>query len=112
MKHWLKWLRLCSKDSNSPARIPRGTLGALTGQDARALGAIAECWELYSNSDADGQAAALGAVRALLPAVQPQCRFLAKELIAMALDWPDRDRLWPFVNVIPWRGELCPVDDK
>jgi hypothetical protein len=63
-----------------------------------ALGAISACWELYSNSDEAGQLAALAAVRALLPALQPQCRPFARELIAFSLDWSDRERLWPQVE--------------
>jgi hypothetical protein len=94
---WDKWLRACIRDPSSPARLP-GSLGMLTGQDARALGAISACWELYSNSDEPGQRAALAAVRALLPALQPQCRPFARELIAFSLDWSDRERLWPQVE--------------
>jgi hypothetical protein len=80
---------------------PRGWLAAngvdlapLTGQDARALDAIAGCWELYAAADEQGAAAALLAVRDLLLAMQPQCRNLTKKLIARALDWGDVDRLW------------------
>jgi len=94
---WQKWLRVCSKDPGSPIRLP-GSLAMLTGQDIRALGAISACWELYAGSDPVGQAGALAAVRHLLPAVQPQCRPFARELIACSLDWDDRDRLWALVN--------------
>jgi len=95
---WDQWLRACSKDPKSPACVPKGALGMLTGQDARALGAISRCWDLYACSDEAGMRAALDAVRALLPALQPQCRFFARELIARSLDWSDRERLWPFVS--------------
>ena len=90
------WLRACSKEPGSPIRLP-GPLAMLTGQDSRALGAIAYCWHLYASSDEDGAAGALAAVRALLPALQPQCRPFARELIAQALDWHDRERIWPLV---------------
>jgi len=72
-------------------------VGPLTGQDRRALQAIAWCWELYSVGDETGQMAALQAVRSLLAGMQEQCWPLAKELIAFAMDWGDRDRLWPQV---------------
>lgn len=94
---WLSWLRACSRDKGSPIRLP-GPLGMLTGQDSRALAAVAHCWHLYSSSDEDGARGALEAVRALVPALQPQCRPFARELIAQALDWQDRDRLWPLVQ--------------
>lgn len=94
---WSQWLRACSRDPSSPARLPVRPLAMLTGQDTRALAAVAAAWQLYANSDDDGQAAALVAVRALLLGMQPKCRPLARELIAFALDWPDRDRLWPRV---------------
>lgn len=102
---WLTWLRACAADPESPARIPKGSLGALTGQDKRVLNAIAACWELYMSSDDDGSAAALAAVRTLLPAMQPQCRFFARELIAWAGDWGHRDKLWPLVTTPKDDGE-------
>lgn len=94
---WLSWLRACSRDAGSPIRLP-GPLGMLTGQDCRALGAVAYCWHLYASSDDDGAHGALEAVRALLPAMQPQCRPFARELIAQALDWKERERLWSLVR--------------
>lgn len=89
---WRTWLRANGHD-----------LGPLTGQDSRALDAIAACWELYSNSDDDGVQGALDAVRALLPAMQRKCWPLARELIAYSMDWGDRDRLWRIVS-----GEVLP----
>ena len=95
---WLAWLRACSRDESSSKRLRLpAPLGAITGQDARALGAIAACWALYASGDDDGQRSALAAVRALLPALQPQCSGFARELIAQALDWNDRERIWPLV---------------
>lgn len=82
----LRWLKANNHD-----------LAPLTGQDHRALTAIDACWDLYAGGDFDAQAGALAAVRALLPAMQEQCRPLARELIAHWMDWPDRDRLWPKV---------------
>jgi hypothetical protein len=96
-QNWQAWLRACSKNPNSPAKLAPGALGALTGQDARALAAIAACWELYAGSDDDGQRAAIAAVRHLLPAVQYKNHLFARELIAFALDWSDRDRIWRLV---------------
>lgn len=69
----------------------------LTGQDTRALLAIAACWDLYASSDDEGRAAAIGAVQHLLNAMQRKCWPMARELIARSLDWSDRDRLWPQV---------------
>ncbi len=91
--NWLKWLRACSKDPGSPIRLET-KLAALTGQDMRALGAIAYCWHLYASSDDDGRTGALAAVMMLLPAVQKQCHCFARELIAQSMDWDDRARLW------------------
>jgi hypothetical protein len=98
--NWRTWLRTCVKDKSSPINLPRARypLAPLTGQDNRALDAIVACWQLYASSDDDGSKAALDAVRALLPAVQPECRKFARELIPFALDWPDRARLWPIVS--------------
>ena len=106
MKSALQWLRACSKDPDSPIRLP-GSLGMLTGQDSRALEAIGACWELYANSDADGSAGALAAIEALLPAMQSKCRGFARELIARSLDWGDRERLWSRVNPEDFFGEVA-----
>lgn len=73
-------------------------LAGLTGQDARALAAVAHCWTLYAMADAAGQAAALGAVALLLQAMQPKYHALARELIAWQLDCSDRERVW---NLLP-----------
>lgn len=105
--NWLAWLKACQKDGPSnPIRLPppppgskrpQSIFGALTGQDSRALFAIATCWHLYACSDMDGRTSAISAIRSLLAAVQPHCRVFARELIAQSLDWSDRDRLWPMV---------------
>jgi hypothetical protein len=95
---WRQWVRACGSDRSSPSNLTSGSLAVLTGQDARALGAIVACWELYASSDEDGQKGALAAVRALLPAMQEKARFLARETIPFALNWDDRDRLWPMVT--------------
>jgi hypothetical protein len=81
-----KWLKANGHD-----------LAGMTGQDRRALSAIAHCWELFSAGDDDARAGAALAVRALLPAMQNKYIPLAKELIAYAMDWDDRERYWPRV---------------
>lgn len=69
-------------------------LGALTGQDARALSAFLHLVELYAVSDAEGQRYALAAMTSTALAMQSSTRWLARESIAHVLDWSDRDRLW------------------
>jgi hypothetical protein len=103
-EHWLAWLRACLKDTDSPIDLPHGSkgnptavLGMLTGQDMRALTAIAACWALYAGSDETGARAAITAIRALLAGMQPKCLMFARELIAQQLDWSDRRLLWPRV---------------
>jgi hypothetical protein len=99
---WQQWVRAVLRDvkdnPNHRSNLRKGALGALTGQDERALSAIVHCWKLYANSDSDGQRGALAAVRALLPAMQPSTRWLARELIPFAMCWDDRERLWPLVT--------------
>jgi len=94
----MQWARADSKDPSSPSDLGTQSLAALTGQDTRALNAIVACWELYSCSDEDGQRGALDAVRALLPAMQPSTRWIARELIPFVLEWGDRGRLWHIVT--------------
>lgn len=84
---WQKWLRANGYD-----------LAPCTGQDFRALAAIAACWDLVACSDAQGERSALAAVRALLPAMQEKCRPLARALIARSLDWDSPNRLWTQVS--------------
>lgn len=97
---WLKWIRACLKDEWSKKRLQLDVpLAALTGQDHRALGVIAACWELYAASDEDGEEGAIQAIRALLPAIQPKCRCYARELIAMAMDWNMREPVWTKVTL-------------
>lgn len=94
---WRQWARAAVKDPSSPSKLDKNSLAPLTGQDTSALDAITACWQLYARSDSDGRAAALAAVRALLPAMLPHNRWIARELIPFALDWNDRDHLWPLV---------------
>lgn len=94
---WKQWARTCVRDSSSPSALTRQALASLTGQDTAALDAIAACWDLYARSDVQGQRAALKAVRDLLPAMQSKTRWIARELIPYALEWSDRERLWPEV---------------
>lgn len=94
---WQQWARAVVRDPDSPSLIRKGSLGALTGQDALALTAIVACYELYASSDGDGQRGARVSIRALLPAMQPGTRWIARELIAFVFDWDDRLRLWPIL---------------
>lgn len=94
---WMQWARACAKDPSSPSGLREGALAALTGQDTRALNAIVACFELYANSDEDGERGAIMAVRALLPAMQDSTRWIARGLIPFVLDWSDREKLWPLV---------------
>ena len=92
---WQQWARACAADPESQSNLKKGSLAALTGQDARALDAIVACYELFSNSDGDGQHGALLAIRALLPAMQASTQWIAKEMIPFVFCWEDRERLWP-----------------
>ncbi len=118
-ENWLGWLRACLGDPGNPIRLPRpvddgrgpksrarptAVLGMLTGQDVKALGAVACCWALYAGSDHNGQAAALVAIRALLRGMQSKCHMFARELIAQSMDWNDRARVWPMVMDPPPSG--------
>lgn len=93
--NWLAWLRAIQKDADCSSCQIRGVpLGMLTGQDKRAMLAFASCLHLYAASDADGSEAALDALCALRHAMQKKCWPFARELIAQAMDWPDRERVW------------------
>lgn len=89
----LRWLR-GGKLAPDDVRSQPYNLGALTGQDTRALLAIAACWRLYFGSDDDGQQAAIGAIRQLLRGMQSKCWIFAKRLIPQAGDWSHEDPVW------------------
>lgn len=92
---WLQWARAVAVDPHSPSRIEPAMVGSMmTGQDARMLSAVSACWEVYANADNAGRRGALEAVYALLPAMSPTARFVARELIPYALDWSFRDTVW------------------
>jgi hypothetical protein len=95
---WQQWARAVGKEPGGSSALGRNALAALTGQDTRALNAIVAALELYACGDEDGQRGALAAVRALLPAMQESTRWIARELIPFALNWEDRERLWPLVQ--------------
>lgn len=82
-----KWLRANGADT-----------APLTGQDRRALLAIAACWELVAFGDAGGERAAYRSVLSLLTAMQMKCWPLARQLIARSLDWTDIERIWPDIK--------------
>lgn len=77
----LQWLRANGHD-----------LAALTGGDVQVLLAIDAAWQALGF--VDDRAAVISAVGHLVTQVQPKVRHLARELIARALDWADRDRIW------------------
>jgi hypothetical protein len=99
---WMKWIRACHRDPKTRVQFPdcgkQSPFAPLTGQDSRVLSAIAACWQLYSSGDAAAERAALESVRNLLPAMQPKCWWIARELIAMVMDWDDREKLWNLVS--------------
>lgn len=105
-EHWLSWLRACQRGGPNHPIDARGPLGAITGQDARALHAFAAAMALYCASDDNGRTGALCALRALLPAMQVCCWPFARELVAQQMDWSDRDRIWMQVR------QLELVEDK
>lgn len=71
-------------------------LGCLTGSDFKALDAIAPLLVLYSYT---GHRLVLRACGLAAAEMQESTRPLAKELIAFVLDWDDRDRLWPQIEI-------------
>lgn len=81
--------------------LGRDCMGALTGQDAPALAAIAHVLQLFSVSDSQGRACALKAFAALAQAMQPSTRELAYHAIAWAMDWHVRPDLWRLAGLEP-----------
>lgn len=82
---WYRWLRANGHN-----------VAALTGTDVKTLGAIAGCWQLYSY---ERSARTPHAVAFLVVSMQPKTRPLARELIAWAMDWNDREPVWRAVEL-------------
>lgn len=98
---WLDWAREVAADPFSPSRIEPKMLGTMSGQDMRGLNAIAACWQLYANADNAGRRGAIVAIYALLPALSPDARFVARELIAFAMgDWSYVRTTWAEIEKI------------
>jgi len=94
----LRWLRaVAGPESYRPeGPLVSPPLGALTGTDYAALEAIDRLWTLYCYADHPKlviRAVALAALQ-----MQESTRPFARELIAHAKEWTDRDRLWPLVE--------------
>ncbi len=94
---WDQWARACGRDPQSPSKLHKSSLAALTGQDFRAMNAFAATLKLFACSDETGRRAAVAAMRALVMAMQPSVQWIARELIPFALEWHDRERLWPLI---------------
>lgn len=74
------------------------SLGALTGQDLRALQAFVHLVELYAVSDAMGRETALRAMSCTVQAAQVSVWPLFKKCIPHVMDWGDEERLWQEVT--------------
>ena len=79
----LRWL-----DANGHSLAP------LTGTSTKTLKAVAHLWQLYAYTR---EPAVIEAVRLLVPSLG-NCAGLARELIAWAMDWDDREKLWSEVR--------------
>lgn len=75
-------------------------LGALTGQDTRALRAAVQIVELYQYCD-DSQSCAQ-AFGLIVRQMQPSTRRLAFHAIAMLTEWEYRATLWELARLPPF----------
>lgn len=96
----IRWLRnIMGKESFRPegsGGLP--PIAALTGCDYRALEAIDRLWHLYCYCDHPERV--LIAIAYAASEMQESTRPLARELIAHAREWSDRERLWPRVEAL------------
>jgi hypothetical protein len=75
----------------------KGVLAPFTGQDFAAFKTFCHAMELYAYSDGEGREHALLCMRHAVLAMQPKCRWIARETIPQQLDWDDREKLWPLI---------------
>lgn len=82
-KGLLHWLSL---------NLGRGTLGALTGTDSKALAAAVHILELYNYGGHNERT--LEAFRLIVSQMQPSTQVLAYHAIAFLGEWDARPRVW------------------
>lgn len=89
-----------------------GVLAALTGQDYRALCAVAHLLDLWSIGDRAGAGRAIQAIAATTLAMQPHTRRLARELIAFVRDDRVVERVWKEIQraQAALGAEISPTD--
>lgn len=75
-------------------RLGKHALAPLSGQDAVALSAFAHVVALWGRSDGNGRRLAVIAGRAIVLAMQPAARALARTSIPCVLDWSHEAELW------------------
>lgn len=92
----LRWLTLDHRN-----RTHRAELGALTGQDRRALATFVHGLELFATADEAGQICALTAMRAAVIAMQEKTQYIAKRCIPHVLDWHDEKHIWAKIGFPP-----------
>lgn len=75
-------------------RVGAAAFAPFTGQDFRAFAAFVHLVDLYLCSDGEARWAAVEAMRAVLRAMQPHCRPVAKAAIPFLGDWGHEDEIW------------------
>lgn len=79
--------------------LGKGALAALTGTDSRALDAAVHIIALYNYCYSKDEGPLLLALRAVVMAMQPQCREFVYHAIAHQMEWNARERLWALANL-------------
>lgn len=102
----MQWARVCIADPETPSRLRKRSLAALTGTDGRVLDAFVACLKLYAYTR---ERRVLAAASAVLVEMQDSTRWIARELIPFVMEWEDRERLWPLLAPVPLK--LVHVED-
>lgn len=101
----LRWLRAqCANDNGwRPGGPLNISLAGLTGTDVAMLEAIDRLWHAHLHAVRPRDICK--AVAVCCCEMQVKYLPLARELIARAMDWGDRDRLWPVVEAFMAAGD-------
>lgn len=89
----------------------KGCFAPCTGQDWAALKAFAHLIELYLYGDLDGRRSSISAMAAVVLAMQPQARRLAKTMIPHVADWSHENEIWGHMRAIDERVPEFNMDD-